>query len=39
MKDGKIVAIVEGYDWHGKPRSQQIIDYGESVVMPGLIDV
>lgn len=39
MKDGKIVAVVEGDDWRGSARTQQIIDYREAVVMPGLIDV
>lgn len=39
MKDGKILAVVEGDDWRENAWSHQIIDYGEAVVMPGLIDV
>jgi allantoinase len=38
INEGKIVSIVEGY---GKQENsvQQVIDYGEAVIMPGLIDV
>ena len=39
MKDEKIVAVIEGDDWRGNAWTHQIIDYGEAVVMPGLIDV
>lgn len=37
VKGGNIVSIVKEEDWHGK--SKEVIDYGEAVVMPGLIDV
>lgn len=38
INEGKIVSIVEGY---GKKDNSvhQVIDYGDAVVMPGLIDV
>ncbi|CAA0817922.1 Allantoinase [Striga hermonthica] len=39
VKGGKIVSVVEGDDWRGKTWTNQIMDYGEAVVMPGLIDV
>ncbi|KAG6387236.1 hypothetical protein SASPL_152423 [Salvia splendens] len=39
VKDEKIVAVVEGDDWRGNAWTHQIIDYGDAVVMPGLIDV
>lgn len=39
VKGGKIIAVVEGDNWRGNAWSHQIIDYGEAVVMPGLIDV
>ncbi|KAI3456275.1 hypothetical protein Pfo_012938 [Paulownia fortunei] len=39
VKGGKIKAVVEGDDWRGKTWSNQVIDYGEAVVIPGLIDV
>ncbi|KAH6773703.1 allantoinase [Perilla frutescens var. hirtella] len=39
VKGGKIVAVVEGDDWRRNTWSYQIIDYGEAVVMPGLVDV
>ncbi|KAL8468009.1 hypothetical protein ACS0TY_031308 [Phlomoides rotata] len=39
VKRGKIIAVVEGDNWRGNAWSHQIIDYGEAVVMPGLIDV
>ncbi|KAJ6402072.1 hypothetical protein OIU84_014195 [Salix udensis] len=35
----KIVSIIKEEDWHGDLKREQIIDYGEAVVMPGLIDV
>ncbi|GAU47742.1 hypothetical protein TSUD_387010 [Trifolium subterraneum] len=38
INEGKIVSIVEGYGKQGNSL-QQVIDYGESVIMPGLIDV
>lgn len=39
INGGKIVSIVEGDDKHGNPMHHQVIDYGDAVVMPGLIDV
>ncbi|KAL3820490.1 hypothetical protein ACJIZ3_006395 [Penstemon smallii] len=39
VKGGKIISVIEGDDWQGKARSKQVYDYGEAVVMPGLIDV
>ncbi|OMO65175.1 hypothetical protein COLO4_31493 [Corchorus olitorius] len=37
VKGGKIISIVKDADWNGK--SKQVVDYGNAVVMPGLIDV
>ncbi|KAA8516912.1 hypothetical protein F0562_017270 [Nyssa sinensis] len=34
---GNIISVVEEGDWQGNMRSGQVIDYGEAVVMPGLI--
>ncbi|KAK9681942.1 hypothetical protein RND81_10G038600 [Saponaria officinalis] len=39
IKDGKIVTVVRQEDWRGNEKRVQIIDFGEAVVMPGLIDV
>ncbi|PIN19735.1 Dihydroorotase [Handroanthus impetiginosus] len=39
VKGGKIKSVVEGDEWRTNAWSHQIIDYGEAVVMPGLIDV
>ncbi|KAL3627756.1 hypothetical protein CASFOL_029119 [Castilleja foliolosa] len=39
VKGGKIISVVEGDDWRGKTRTNQVMDYGNAVVMPGLIDV
>ncbi|CAK7350610.1 unnamed protein product [Dovyalis caffra] len=39
VKDENIVSIIKEEDWHGNLKRGQIIDYGEAVVMPGLIDV
>ncbi|XP_065880138.1 allantoinase [Euphorbia lathyris] len=39
IKEGKIVSIVKKEDLQGYSKVGQIIDYGEAVVMPGLIDV
>jgi len=34
------VSVVKEVDWHKSQRSRvKVIDYGEAVVMPGLIDV
>ncbi|XP_022724868.1 allantoinase isoform X1 [Durio zibethinus] len=37
VKGGHIISVVEDKDWNGK--SKQVVDYGNAVVMPGLIDV
>ena len=35
-----IVSVVKEEDWFKKQRSRvKVIDYGESVIMPGLVDV
>lgn len=39
VKEGNIVSIVKEEDWQGNSKRGHIIDYGEAVVMPGLIDV
>ncbi|OIW13685.1 hypothetical protein TanjilG_08027 [Lupinus angustifolius] len=39
INEGKIISIVEGYGKKGSSKPEQVIDYGEAVVMPGLIDV
>lgn len=39
IKDGKVFSLVKEEDWHGYIRQGQIVDFGEAVVMPGLIDV
>ncbi|PSS04780.1 Allantoinase [Actinidia chinensis var. chinensis] len=38
VKRGKIVSVIEE-NWQGNTRIEHVIDYGEAVVMPGLIDV
>lgn len=38
VKGGNIISVVEE-DWQGIVKTGQVIDYGEAVVMPGLIDV
>ncbi|KAA8515270.1 hypothetical protein F0562_018500 [Nyssa sinensis] len=39
IQGGNIISVVEEGDWQGNIRRGQVIDYGEAVVMPGLIDV
>lgn len=39
INEGKIVSIVKGDSKQGNHINQQVIDYGDAVVMPGLIDV
>ncbi|KAK7246522.1 hypothetical protein RIF29_41391 [Crotalaria pallida] len=39
INEGKIISIVEGYGKKGDSKQEQVIDYGDAVVMPGLIDV
>ncbi|XP_052203677.1 allantoinase [Diospyros lotus] len=38
VKGGNIVSVL-GEDWQGNARTKHVIDYGEAVVMPGLVDV
>ncbi|GAB4831200.1 hypothetical protein Ancab_005209 [Ancistrocladus abbreviatus] len=39
IKEGKIVALVSDGDWRGYIRLGQTLDFGNAVVMPGLVDV
>lgn len=39
VKRGKIISVVEEDDWRENARIKHIINYGEAVIMPGLIDV
>ncbi|XP_031116622.1 allantoinase [Ipomoea triloba] len=39
VKGGSIVSVVDGDNWRGTVKSGRVMDYGEAVVMPGLIDV
>ncbi|KAI4296719.1 hypothetical protein L6164_036653 [Bauhinia variegata] len=39
INQGKIISIVKGDIPHENSKQKNIIDYGEAVVMPGLIDV
>uniref|UniRef100_A0A2P2KPM1 allantoinase n=1 Tax=Rhizophora mucronata TaxID=61149 RepID=A0A2P2KPM1_RHIMU len=39
VKDNYIISIVNEEDWKAKTKTEHIVDYGEAVVMPGLIDV
>ncbi|KAJ8761624.1 hypothetical protein K2173_004400 [Erythroxylum novogranatense] len=39
VKNGYIVAIIKGEDFHENSKADQILDYKEAVLMPGLIDV
>lgn len=38
INEGRIASIVEGYGKKGSS-VEQVIDYGDAVIMPGLIDV
>ncbi|KAI4299370.1 hypothetical protein L6164_032837 [Bauhinia variegata] len=38
INQGKIISIVKGGIPHGNSKQKHVIDYGEAVVMPGLID-
>ncbi|KAL6546616.1 hypothetical protein OROMI_022337 [Orobanche minor] len=38
VKGGKIKSVVVGDGWRGKTWTNQVMDYGDAVVMPGLID-
>ncbi|KAK6932550.1 Amidohydrolase-related [Dillenia turbinata] len=39
VKGENIISIITGGNWRQKIKSAQIVDYGEAVVMPGLVDV
>jgi len=39
IKEGKIISVTEGYGKQGNSKHEEVIDYGDAVVMPGLIDV
>ncbi|KAK1556528.1 hypothetical protein Q3G72_006802 [Acer saccharum] len=39
VKGGNVVSIVSEGDWRKKSKTGQVFDYGEAVIMPGLIDV
>ncbi|KAK2644080.1 hypothetical protein Ddye_019275 [Dipteronia dyeriana] len=39
VKGGNIVSIVNEGDWRKKYKTGQVVDYGEAVIMPGLVDV
>nr|GMD93081.1 allantoinase isoform X2 [Ipomoea batatas] len=39
VNGGSIVSVVDGDNWRGTVKSGRVMDYGEAVVMPGLIDV
>lgn len=39
VNGGLIKSLIKEEDWHGRVRTEQVIDYGEAVVMPGLVDV
>lgn len=39
VKGGSIVSVVDGDNWRENVKSGRVMDYGEAVVMPGLIDV
>ncbi|CAI9087477.1 OLC1v1021552C1 [Oldenlandia corymbosa var. corymbosa] len=39
IRGEKIASLVEGDHWQSIVKSQQVIDYGDAVIMPGLIDV
>ncbi|KAL9321222.1 hypothetical protein ACSQ67_013061 [Phaseolus vulgaris] len=39
IKEGNIISVIEGYGKQGNSKHEEVIDYGDAVVMPGLIDV
>ncbi|KAI3680691.1 hypothetical protein L6452_35465 [Arctium lappa] len=39
INGGRIISLVKEKDWHGQVKNVPVIDYGQAVVMPGLIDV
>ncbi|CAH1448446.1 unnamed protein product [Lactuca virosa] len=39
INGGSIISLVKEKDWQGQVKNEPVIDYGEAVLMPGLIDV
>ncbi|XP_031391013.1 allantoinase isoform X1 [Punica granatum] len=39
VKGRNITSVVKEEDWQGISKGERVLDYGEAVVMPGLIDV
>lgn len=39
INEGRIISVIEGNGKQGKSKQEEVIDYGDAVVMPGLIDV
>lgn len=39
IKEGNIISIVSEEEWPRNSKTEQVVDYGEAVIMPGLIDV
>ncbi|CAH9093604.1 unnamed protein product [Cuscuta epithymum] len=39
VKGGSIISVVDEVTWRGTVKSGEVLDYGDAVVMPGLIDV
>jgi len=40
VNGGVIVSVVKEEDWYKEQRSRvKVTDYGEAVIMPGLVDV
>lgn len=39
IKGGRIVSVLEEEHWQKSVKSLQVIDYGNAVIMPGLVDV
>ncbi|XP_057949263.1 allantoinase isoform X2 [Malania oleifera] len=39
VREGNIASVVKEEDWLGNVRRGQVVDFGEAVIMPGLIDV
>ncbi|KAK1368657.1 Allantoinase [Heracleum sosnowskyi] len=39
VNGGLIKSLIKEEYWQGRVRTEQVIDYGEAVVMPGLVDV
>lgn len=39
VRDGKIVSVVESDYQKGSLLGRKVVDYGNAVIMPGLIDV